>query len=161
MKSGFSRIPRPTGSVDMCRARHRVEGLSLRWRSTLRWRRRARRQTCLDVAQTLAPCQLRAGHRTELLGARQCAYTRIAPIALHDAREARPRHELHNVREERLANIRGYVGIPREGQPGEGIRFSEIEVQVGTKQNQPTTLANARFPVRDRSFNRTAGRAPL
>jgi len=56
------------------------------------------RQTCLDVAQALAPSQLRKCHRTELLGTTQ------RPNA-SDAREACPRHEVHDLGEQRLANI--------------------------------------------------------
>ena len=54
------------------------------------------RQTGLDVAKALAPAQLREGHGAELLCARQAAHTGIAGVALHDAREARPRFELHD-----------------------------------------------------------------
>ena len=62
-------------------------------------------QADLDVAQALAPGELREGHRTKLLGARQRAHTRVASIPMHDAREARPRYELHDLSEQRLANI--------------------------------------------------------
>ena len=62
-------------------------------------------QAALDVAQALAPGELREGHRTKLLGARQRANTRVASISMHDARAARPRYELHDLGEQRLANI--------------------------------------------------------
>ena len=63
------------------------------------------RQTRLDIAQALAPGQLRERHRTQLLGARQRAHAGVAVVALHDAREARPRHEFHDLCEQRLSNI--------------------------------------------------------
>ncbi len=66
------------------------------------------RQAGLDVAQALAPGQLRERHGTELLGARQRACTRVARVAMHDAREARPRHELHDLSEQGLASVQAY-----------------------------------------------------
>jgi hypothetical protein len=51
------------------------------------------RQAGFDVAQALAPGQLRVGHDPELLGTRQCTYARFAAMALHDARKAGPWNE--------------------------------------------------------------------
>ena len=63
------------------------------------------RQAGLYVAQALAPGQLREGHGAELLRARQGAHAGIAAVAMHDAREARPRYELHDLGEQRLACV--------------------------------------------------------
>ena len=50
------------------------------------------RQANLDVAQGLAPCQLREGHHSKQIGAVQGAYTRIATMAFDDASKGLPRH---------------------------------------------------------------------
>ncbi len=63
------------------------------------------RQADLDVAQALAPGQLRKGHGAKLLGTRQHSHARSASILMHDARKARPRYELHDLGEQGLANI--------------------------------------------------------
>ena len=64
-------------------------------------------QRHLDVAQTLAPSQLRKRHDAKLLGARHAAHARVARVAFYNARKARPWDELHDLREERLADIHG------------------------------------------------------
>src|ERR1019366_5358162 len=64
-----------------------------------------RQQTGFDIAQTLSVSQLRESHGTELLGARQAAHSGIAAIACHDACKAGPRNELHDLREQRLAQV--------------------------------------------------------
>ena len=70
---------------------------------------RVRRQTGLDVAQALAPGQLRERHGAELLGAGQRAHAGVAAMALHDAREAGPRHELHDLSEQGLADVHAHL----------------------------------------------------
>jgi len=66
-----------------------------------------RQQTDFDVPQTLAVGQLREGHGAELLGAAQTAHFEIATIPQHNARKAGPRNELHELREQRLAQVHG------------------------------------------------------
>lgn len=63
------------------------------------------RQTRLDIEQALAPSQLRKCHRTPLLGVGGCVQVGVAGVAMHDAREDRPRHEFHDLCERRLSNI--------------------------------------------------------
>jgi hypothetical protein len=83
---------------------------------TLDWRAKAHRielrgvgaQADFDVAQALAPCELRKGHRAKLLGTRQRANARVALVAPNDAREARPRHEFHDLSEQCLADVHLY-----------------------------------------------------
>ena len=58
-----------------------------------------------DVAQALAPSQLGKSHDAKLLGASQASHARVAAIAGHDARKACAWNELHNVREQGLADI--------------------------------------------------------
>jgi hypothetical protein len=66
-----------------------------------------RRQTRLDVAQTLAIGELREGHDAELLGAAQDGRSMIAAVAPHDAFEACPGQKLHDLREQCLASVHG------------------------------------------------------
>ena len=59
----------------------------------------------LDVAQALAPRQLRKRHHTELFCTAQTANARVAAVTIDNPTKARPRHELHNLRKQRLADI--------------------------------------------------------
>jgi hypothetical protein len=81
------------------------------------------RQSHLDIAQALAPRQLREGHRTELLGTRQRANARVACVALHDPREARPWHELHDLSKQGLANV--HARSPRQSSQGKYAVFDK------------------------------------
>jgi hypothetical protein len=67
------------------------------------------RETGLDVAQALSPRQLRECHGSKLLGAGQRPHARVASVALHDASEAGPWHELHDLSEQGLADVHGYL----------------------------------------------------
>ena len=58
-----------------------------------------------DVAQALAPSQLGKSHDAKLLRASQAPHARVAAIARHDARKACPWNELHDLREQGLADI--------------------------------------------------------
>ncbi len=62
-------------------------------------------QTGFGVAQTLAVGQLRKGHGPEWFWATQAAHSGIAAMSRHDARKAGPRYELHNLCEQRLAQV--------------------------------------------------------
>ncbi len=59
----------------------------------------------LDIAQALAPRQLRKRHHTKLFCTAQAANARVAAVTIDDPTKARPRHELHNLRKQRLADI--------------------------------------------------------
>ncbi len=52
------------------------------------------RQANLDVAQRLAPSQLRKSHHAKQAGAAQSANTRIAAVAFDDAAKGLPRQHL-------------------------------------------------------------------
>ena len=58
-----------------------------------------------DVAQALAPSQLGKSHDAKLLRASQAPHARVAAIARHYARKACPWNELHDLREQGLADI--------------------------------------------------------
>ena len=66
------------------------------------------RQADLDIAQALAPSELRKGHCAELLGTGQHAHTSIAAMTLHDPRKARPRHELHDLSKQGFADVHAH-----------------------------------------------------
>ena len=59
----------------------------------------------LDVAQTLSPRQLSKSHHAKLFRASHATNARVAAVAIDDATKARPRHELHNLRKKRLADV--------------------------------------------------------
>ena len=69
--------------------------------------RTVRPKACLDVPQVFAPGQLREGHGPELLGAGKTPDPRVAAVSRHDSPEARPWHEIHQLREHRLPGIHG------------------------------------------------------
>jgi len=63
-----------------------------------------------DVAQRLAPSKLRKGHHAKQVSAAERAHTRIALVPFDDARKGFPRHKLHHLREQRLAQV--YAALP-------------------------------------------------
>jgi prephenate dehydratase len=63
------------------------------------------RQAGLDVAQRLSPCELRERHHAKQVGAAERAHAGIAVVPLDDSTEGLPRHELHHLREQRLAHV--------------------------------------------------------
>ena len=62
-------------------------------------------QTALDVARTLAISQLRKRHAQELIPARERLDLVVAAIAIHASAELVNGHEVHKLRENRLAGI--------------------------------------------------------
>ena len=62
-------------------------------------------QAGFDVSKGLAPGELGEDHHAKQVGAAQHAHTRIALVALDDPTEGLPRHELHHLREQRLAHV--------------------------------------------------------
>ena len=69
------------------------------------------RQTHFDIAQALAVGQLREGHDAKLLGATQAARPVIAAVSIDDAMEGLPRQEVHDLREQGLAEVHGDSGV--------------------------------------------------
>lgn len=63
------------------------------------------RKTNFDIAQGLAPRQLREGHHAKHVGATQGAHTGMATVALDDASESLPRRVFHHLRKQRLSNV--------------------------------------------------------
>jgi hypothetical protein len=63
------------------------------------------REAGLDIAQRLSPSELSEGHHAKQVGAAQRAHARIALVLLDDSTEGLPRHELHHLREQRLAHV--------------------------------------------------------
>jgi hypothetical protein len=58
-----------------------------------------------DVAQGLAPRQLRKGHHAKQIGAAQGAYTRITAMTLDDSPKGLPLNKLHDLRKQSLAHV--------------------------------------------------------
>jgi hypothetical protein len=56
-------------------------------------------QRGFDIAQTLAPGQLRESHDAELLDASHATHTGVATMAIDDSDKAGPGHEFHELRE--------------------------------------------------------------
>ena len=92
---------------------------------------RIRVQDGFDVAQALAPGQLREGHHPELLRAVEGTHAPIAVVALDDPRHARPRHELHKLREQRLAKV--HAEAPR---PSSSATYRRIGIRQSNR-HQP------------------------
>src|SRR5439155_22438630 len=93
----------------------------------------------LDVAQALAPSQLSKRHDAKLFGATHAAHSRIARIAIHDACETRPGDKLHNLREQRLADIHG--SPPRVSTPG---NYTRMRIRVSNR-HQIKSAARPRY----------------
>jgi hypothetical protein len=83
---------------------------------------RLRRQADFDVAQALAPGQLREGHAAELLGAGQGAHSMVAAVALDDAVEGLPGQEVHDLGEQGLADVHRSLR-PKQGREGGANRL--------------------------------------
>jgi hypothetical protein len=63
------------------------------------------RERHFDVAEAFAPSELGERHDTKLLGAIHASNAGIPAIAIDYSAEAPPRNEIHDLREERLADI--------------------------------------------------------
>jgi hypothetical protein len=85
--------------------------------------RRLRRQAGLNVVQAFTLGQLGEGHRRVLLRAGQRSHTVIATIPLNQPGNGRPGNELHQLREQGLADI--HCGLQAEtSQPGHASNSS-------------------------------------
>ena len=100
-------------------------------------------QTGFDVAQALAVSQLRKSHGAELLGATQTAHPGIAAITRHDARKASPWHELHELREQRLAQV--HCSPPEISTSGSYANLNRGKLISNRHQNK--SLCNPRQPL--------------
>ena len=70
-----------------------------------------RGQTHLDVAQQFPPRELRDRHGAEHLRAPQRPHAGTAAVTGDDAPERLPRHELHHLREQGLANVQATLRV--------------------------------------------------
>ena len=68
-------------------------------------------QANLNVPQRLAPGELREGHDSKQIGATQRAHPRIALVPFDDACKGFPRHKLHPLRKQRLANVHAALPV--------------------------------------------------
>ena len=111
-------------------------------------RGRLRREARLDVAQALAVGQLGEGHAAQLLGARQCAYAVIAAITGHNALKGLPRQEVHDLREQGLANVHASLRSSQSRKAG----------RTGQRHSSRRQSEISRKPCRDRVYE-TSGRS--
>ena len=68
-------------------------------------------QANLDVAQRLAPGELRKGHDAKQVGATKRTNTRIALVPFNDAPKGLPRNKLHHLRKQRLAHVHAALPV--------------------------------------------------
>src|SRR5271169_3528182 len=73
------------------------------------------RQTYFDIAQALAVGQLREGHDAKLFGATEATRPVIAAVTIDDTMEGLPRKEVHDLREQGLADVHGDSGVAKPG----------------------------------------------
>lgn len=78
-----------------------------------------RRQTHFDIAQTLPVGQLRESQAAELLGTGERTNSMVAAVPPDDAVESLPRQKLHDLREQRLADVHASLR-PDESRKGAG-----------------------------------------
>ena len=103
---------------------------------------RLRREAHLDVAQALAIGQLGEGHATQLLGARQRAYAVIAAVTGHNAMKGLPRQEVHDLREQGLANVHASLRSSQSRKAG----------RTGQRHSSRRQYGMSRKPCRDRGY---------
>ena len=92
---------RRLGRTEVCPVKYRQAQID---RGGIQRVERLRREAPLDVAQALAVGQLGEGHAAQLLAARQRAYAVIAAVTGHNTVTALLRQEVHDLREQCLAN---------------------------------------------------------
>jgi hypothetical protein len=68
-------------------------------------------QANLDVAQRLAPGELRKGHDAKQVRATKRPHTRIPLVPRDDASKGFPRHKLHHLRKQRLAHVHAALPV--------------------------------------------------
>ena len=91
-----------------------------------------------DVAQTLSPSQLSKNHDAKQLRASQVQHTQVETIASHDTRKACPWNELHDLREQGLADI--HRKSPRRLNLG---NYTKLKKRVSNRHQIKLTLHNA------------------
>jgi len=77
---------------------------------------RLRREAGLDVAEAFPVGQLGERQDAEVLGARERPHAAVAPVAVDDSREGRPRQEIHQLCEQGSARVHGcfpVCGLPK------------------------------------------------
>lgn len=103
------------------------------------------------MSRRLAVGQLREGHDPELFRASQRANVLVATVARDVAAEGRPRQEIHELGEQRLASVHGGL----RAKPGRLPELA-ITVQIDTTLRHPEILISYDFQRFSSSFNRTA-----
>jgi len=103
-------------------------------------------QTDLDIAQALAVGKLRKGHDAKLLGATEASYPVIAAVAIHDAMEGLPRQEVHDLREQRLAEIHTGSGLSKPGTLPQKAVSNSSRRHPSSSRNTRQYWLSSRYP---------------
>ena len=106
------------------------------------------RQTHLDIAQAFAVCQLCEGHNAKLLGATETARPVIAAVAVHDAMERLPWQEIHDLREQRLAEIHGDSGVAKSRTLAQTVISNSSRGHPSEPIKNPSLLAFRPTPLK-------------
>ncbi len=96
----------------------------------------------LDIAQTFAPGQLREGQHPKLLGAGHAAHPGIARVAIDYAGKARPRDKVHDLCEQRLADI--HMQSPTEAN---GENYTNLTHRVSNRHQMKSAAKPRRHWV--------------
>ena len=111
-------------------------------------------QTNFDVAQTLAVSQLGKGHCAKMFCAIQDSHAGIAAITLDNSCETGPRHKLHELREQRLAQV--HSSPPEKLISGSYSNLNVRKLISNRHQNIcSVTRVNTGLHAVDTQFNRT------
>jgi hypothetical protein len=95
-----------------------------------------RPQTCFDIAKALAISELGETHCQKLIPTRETLLPVVAAITRYTLLELVPWKMLHELRENRLANVRpSFSIIDAVGPAAFGNRFSPEKVQIEKTQN--------------------------
>jgi hypothetical protein len=100
------------------------------------------RQTDFDIAQALSVGQLRERHRSVLLSTAQRSHPIVAAITRNNPRKGAPRHEIHELREKRFADVHGRLlgKAPNSARPSSNRHHSfspASSCQIRRFQNTP------------------------
>ena len=113
--------------------------------------RRLRRETDLDVAEALAVSQLGEGHHAKLIGACHALHIAIAVVAIDDAMKGLPRQEVHELSEQRLAEVH------RQLRPRKSRKTDRSAIRRSNRRHLQNLRIPLQFlvPAHGYRFNRT------
>jgi uroporphyrinogen decarboxylase len=107
-------------------------------------------QAQLDVAQALAPGQLREGHAQELVEARKALHVALAAVLAHGTTEGRQRKLIHQLRKDESTLVHGVAP------PEEATSLDERGPKSVTTRNRQVPPSKHGVAPPQRKFPRTA-----